>query len=345
MPRPVAVRDVLALDVGGANIKAADGRGWTHAEPFAMWRERDRLAAMLERLMGTAAPSRVVATMTGEIADCFVDRREGVSHIVEATVAACVSCDLPPPEIYRLDGRLVPPAAALADPLAVAAGNWHAVARLAGSFVPGGRAFMVDVGSTTTDIVPLVAGRPTPLAVDDPGRMLSGELVYTGVERTPLPAIVRCLPHGDRRRPVAGERFAEARDAWLLLGGLPENAASLDTADGEPFTREAARARIARAVLVEPGTLSPDQAERAAVAVAAAQARQVARAMTRVARGCGWIPEAIVYSGHGEPLARMAVERLGWRMATVSLPTILGPAVARSAPAHALALVALGELT
>ena len=29
---------VLAFDVGGANIKAADGLGWTRAEPFALWR-------------------------------------------------------------------------------------------------------------------------------------------------------------------------------------------------------------------------------------------------------------------------------------------------------------------
>ena len=68
--RPLPSADLVALDIGGANIKAADGRGWTHSEPFAMWRDWQRLSAVLARLI-TGSPGRIVATMTGEIADCF----------------------------------------------------------------------------------------------------------------------------------------------------------------------------------------------------------------------------------------------------------------------------------
>ncbi|MFM7243419.1 MAG: hypothetical protein ACKO40_04480, partial [Planctomycetaceae bacterium] len=119
--------DVLALDVGGANIKAADGGGWTHAEPFPMWRESSRLVEVLARIVGSAAPARVVATMTGEIADCFADRAAGVGFIIRAVVAACEAAGCPVPGLYHLDGRIVPPAVAIADPLGVAASNWHAV--------------------------------------------------------------------------------------------------------------------------------------------------------------------------------------------------------------------------
>ncbi len=341
LPQP---RDVLALDIGGANIKAADGCGWTHAEPFAMWRESPRLAEALGGIIRAAAPARVVATMTGEIADCFPDRTAGVAAIVRATQTACEAAGCRSPEIYRVDGRLVPAGEAIADPHRVAASNWHAVARLAAALVPAERAFLLDVGSTTTDIVPLDRGRPAFLAADDAGRMLSGELVYTGVERTPVPAIVRALPHAGARRPVASERFAESRDAWLLLRGLPEDAASHDTADGGPETREAARVRLARSMLVDPGSFSADDAERAARHVVAAQARLVARGLVRVAGVVGWPPAVVVISGHGEPLARMALEAAAWHPATISLPAMLGVDVSRCAPAHALAMIARGQL-
>jgi len=344
MTHPPVRRDVLAFDVGGANIKAADGTGWTHAEPFAMWRDAPRLADVLTRILRDAGPRRIAATMTGEIADCFTDRREGVVHIVRALAAAAEACGCGPAGIYRVDGRIVAPEDAVADPLAVAASNWHAVARLAASLVPDARALLVDIGSTTTDIVPLVGGRPVPLAADDAGRMATGELVYTGVERTPVAAIVRGLPHRGIRRPVASERFAESRDAWLVLGGLDEDLASRETADGGPFTLDGSRIRLARAMLVEPNLVTASDAEQAASWIAEAQARQVARAVDRVVRQCDGRPAAVIYSGHGERLARMALDRLGWGVAAVSLPVVVGTAISRSAPAHALALIARGEL-
>ena len=73
---------LLALDIGGANLKAADGKGWCHAEPFAMWREHHRLAAAVRRMLHLRSDcERVVVTMTGEIADCFRSREHGVHAI------------------------------------------------------------------------------------------------------------------------------------------------------------------------------------------------------------------------------------------------------------------------
>ncbi|MCE9630974.1 MAG: hypothetical protein K8S94_09735 [Planctomycetia bacterium] len=345
MPQPDRPRpDVLALDVGGANLKAADGRGWTHSEPFAMWREWQRLPDALTQIIGAASPRRVVATMTGEIADCFVSRAAGVNHIVSAIVAAAEACDCGEPGIYLTSGRIVPPSEAGARPLEAAASNWHALARLAAAHVTQDCGVLIDIGSTTTDVVPLLDRRPAPLARDDPGRMLSGELVYTGIERTPLPALVRSLPHGRLRRPVASERFADSRDVWLLLGELTESGKPCDTADGGPLTVDAARIRIARSMLVEPAELTVGDAVCAARWCAEVQSRAIARAIDRVARTRGWRPREIVISGHGERLARMALARLGWTVDTLSLPTTLGAAVSRSAPAHALALIAREDL-
>ncbi len=359
--RTAADEAVLAFDVGGANVKAADGAGFAHAEPCELWRQRSGLAAVLARIAAARRPRRIVATMTGEIADCYASRREGVADIVAALSAAAragagadgggaagragghpddsVGIDL---GIYLVDGTIGSPAEALERPLEAAASNWHAVARLAGREAAGGRAFLVDVGSTTTDIVPLVDGRPAMLARDDVGRMATGELVYTGVERTPVAAIVRRLPWRGRLRPLAAERFADSLDAWLLLGGI--DAAAAATADGGPATPEGARRRLARMVLADPDDVAVDEALAMADWCAEAQARQVCGALCRVAEGCGWRPDRVVVAGHGACLARRALGRTGWRVETVSLAARLGAEVSRVAPAHAVALVARGLL-
>lgn len=349
MNQPEAVAAVLAFDVGGANIKAADGLGWTHAEPFAMWRHSADLPAALARIATERSPRRIVATMTGEIADCFPSRQVGVERIIDALAFAAAAGN-PPADlgIYLVDGTIAPPEAALARPLLAAASNWHAMARLAAAHAPTERSLVIDVGSTTTDIVILQDGRPAPLARDDVGRMASGELVYTGVERTPVAAIVRSLPWptailpGRPRRPIAAERFADSRDVWLLLGGLPEDPDCTDTADGRPATRACARARLARMLLADPGNFSAADAQAAAEWCAEAQARLVARAAARVIAISGSGPTSVVLSGHGECLARRAIDRLGWNLPVVPLPDVIGPGVARAAPAHALALIARG---
>lgn len=340
MPSPHQT-DLVALDVGGANLKAADGLGWSRALPFALWREWRTLSEALATLIAPRRPRRVVATMTGEIADCYPSRAAGVAHIVDAVVAASAAARCAEaPGVYLLDGRIVAADAAQADPVRAAASNWHALARLAAAHAPTAHSLLIDVGSTTVDVVPITGGRPTPRAHDDAGRMLAGELVYTGVERTPLAAVARSLPHRGLRRPVAAERFADARDAWLLLEALPESDAASDTADGGPATRAAARVRLARSLLVEPADFTEADATAAAAAFAAAQARFVARAIGRVIAGGSPRPTSVVISGHGERLARMAIDRAGIEGPIVSLPDVLGAGVSRAAPAHALALIA-----
>jgi len=340
---PADRRTVLAFDIGGANLKAADGRGDAHAEPFPLWRQPQRLAPRLAELVTERRPGRVVATMTGEIADCYASRAEGVQAIVAAVVAAARPVAAPV-AILATDGALVAPEAACAAPLTVAAANWHAVARLAAAQAPAFPAVSIDVGSTTVDVIPLVAGSPAPRAADDVGRLRSGELVYTGVERTPVAALVRRVDRGGIACPVVAERYALSRDAWLLLGGLAEDPADTDTADGRPFTRPLSRARLARMILEDPEAFSSADALALAEACAAAQSRAVARALRRVAAALPAPPAAVVLSGHGDCLARRALGVVGWRVPVVSVAERLGPAVARVAPAHALALVALGEL-
>lgn len=333
--------DLLALDVGGANLKAADGSGWSQSEPFAMWREWQRLHEAIGRLLHLRPARHLVVTMTGEIADCFSDRQAGVGHIVTACVQAAAGRSV---SFYSLSGELVSAKVAAARPLEVAAANWHALARLAGSLQPQGQGLLLDIGSTTTDIVPLTNGQPTPRGRHDWDRLSAGELVYTGIERTAVPAVVRGLPYGGHRRPISSEYFATTRDAWLLTGGLPECPADCNTADGQPATRAAARIRLARTLLLEPERFGEQAAVEAAEWIVEAQARQLARSLAIVAAASSKPPQFIILSGHGSPLALRALDHLGWSVPVISLPKVLGPAVSRAAPAHAVALIGRGQL-
>src|SRR5256885_9284124 len=51
-------------------------------------------------------------------------------------------------------------------------------------------ALLLDTGSTTTDIIPMINGVPVPVGRTDPHRLGTGELVYTGVRRTPVCAVL-----------------------------------------------------------------------------------------------------------------------------------------------------------
>ena len=345
MPSPdtAASSELLAFDIGGANLKAADGCGWTVSLGFPLWRRWRELPAALADLVTRRRPTRVVATMTGEICDCYPSRSAGVTHIVESLIEATRGFD-DAPRVYLTDGRIVPATEAVAEWRLAAASNWHALARLAASVAPDRASFLLDIGSTTTDIVPLDHGRVTATAHDDASRMLAGELVYTGVERTAVAAIVRRLPHRSQRRPVASELFAESRDAWLTLGCLAEDPRATDTADGGPATVEAARVRLARTMLLDPSDFTAADAIRAAEAVAARQARLVARGLRQVAERAGQVPESIVLTGHGDQLALRALAATGWPTSLLPLADVIGPAAARAAPACALAGIARGTI-
>lgn len=340
-----AASDIVALDIGGANLKAADGHGWSASIAFPLWKRWRELPAALAALVAARGPERIVATMTGEICDCYASRAEGVTHIATslADAAASLGCR-EPPGVYLVDGRIASAADAIRDWRLAAASNWHATARLAATLVRTDRAVLIDIGSTTTDIVPLRGGRPAPEAHDDAGRLLCGELVYTGMERTPVAAIAARLPHRGILRPVASERFADSLDAWLVLGSLPEDPLACDTADGGPATCDAARVRLARTMLLDPADFTTTDATEAAAEIAARQATLVAAALDQVARSAGGPPEAAVLVGHGDGLAERAFARAGIRPRIERLADSVGPGVARAACAHALALVARGML-
>jgi probable H4MPT-linked C1 transfer pathway protein len=330
----------IALDIGGANLKAADGSGFAVSRPFALWQRRQELAAALAELMAECpAADRLAVTMTGELADCFVTKAEGVAAILEAVEAAAGRRLV---RVYLTDGSWSSPAEAIAQPLLAAASNWHALARFAGRFVSGGTGLLIDIGSTTCDIIPLHDGQVVAQGRSDPERLMSNGLVYTGVERSPVCAVTDRVwwPSQKSVCPLAQEMFATTRDAYLLLGDLPEEPASTHTADGRPATKTHAHERIARSICADSTMVSREDAVQMAQCIADAQHKRIAEALQAVFARQAQRPAGVVVSGIGEFLARRVLRQLKIESPVVSLSRELGSDVSRAATAHALAVLA-----
>ncbi len=312
----------LAFDVGGAHVKFSDGLERTGSVPLALWKSPDQLAGLLRSIIGSTAECTAVGvTMTGELADCYPSKSAGVRHILASVCEAAAGL---PVHVYLVDGRLVGPELAAAEPMLAAASNWHVLARLAARYVPAGAALLLDIGSTTCDVIPL-----------------AGELVYTGIERSPVCAVVGQVPYRGGMCPVAQELFATMRDVYLVLGELPEQPEDRETADGRPATRIAAVARLGRMICADETEFGEPDAIALSAAVAEAQAELVQTAMSRAVRS-GWdLP--LVLSGHGGFLAQRVLSKLGHTGPVIALADRLGAAVSRAAPAYALAVLVREE--
>lgn len=328
----------LGLDIGGANLKLSDGERMAISRGFPLWQRPDELADAATHLLGEAPPDSfdgIALTMTGELADCFETKREGVRHILAAVRAVAGSR---PVLVYALPGCWQSIEAAAERPLDVAAANWHALATAAALWVQESPALVIDVGSTTCDVVPVIDGRVVAQGQNDPQRLLAGELLYTGVRRSPVCAVTRTLPWRGRPCPVAQERFATTLDAYLITGDWPEDADDCDTADGRPALRHWAHDRLARMICADREMFDEHDALAAAHTIEAAQLKQLEAAIAGVLDRLPGSPAVAVISGCGEFLAAKAVGRLGlpWR----SLATELGADVSSAAAAWAVARLA-----
>ncbi len=328
----------LALDIGGANLKVADGQGYAVWQSFALWQKHRQLGDALRNLLNAAPRAdQFAVTMTGELADCFTTRSEGVQYILGAMATAA---EKRPLKIYSQTTGFITPQAAIKQPLDVAAANWHALAQFAGRLAPAGFTLLIDMGSTTTDIIPLIDGRCEAVGKNDVERLIAGELVYSGVERTPVSSLATTLPFRGNTVPIASELFATTRDVYLTLGDLAPQPSDLGTANGKPATKSYSRDRLAHLYCLDRESFDDRDAAETAEAVDRQLTARVATALAQVTGRFDERLETVIVSGQGEFFIRRILERLRIRCRVVSLEQELGSSISRCAPAHALAVLA-----
>ena len=224
---------VIGWDLGGAHLKAArvDRDGVVHAVAQVacpLWQGLHHLEAAMaatRAVVGEAA--RHAVTMTGEMTDLFPGRREGVVTLAGAMHGLLPAAGL---RFFADDLRFVGLEEVPVHAEAIASANWLATAAVVARRLPA--ALLVDIGSTTTDLVPVAGGAVRTAGAGDYHRLVSGELVYTGVVRTPLMALGDAVTVGADRVPLMAEYFATTADIYRVTGELPGQADLHPAADG-----------------------------------------------------------------------------------------------------------------
>jgi probable H4MPT-linked C1 transfer pathway protein len=239
---------VVGWDIGGAHLKAArveNGRitaAIQVAAPLRLGLERLAHAfAEAKALIGQADCQAV--TMTGELADTFSSRAEGVARLTAAAVRELAQSRV---MIYAGRAGFVAPADAAKHVTDIASANWFASASVVSRAI--GSSLFMDMGSTTTDIVPIVNGAVAARGYTDAERLANGELVYTGLVRSFLMATANRVPFAGGWTGLIHENFASMADVHRILGSLPDGADQMESADSRAKTVAASQARLARMV-------------------------------------------------------------------------------------------------
>lgn len=240
---------LVGWDIGGAHVKACllrDGEVLDVAQwACPLWQGMDRLDAVLQsawQRWSAMAHARHAVTMTGEMVDLFPDREQGV-----LAIAARLARSLEGPlRFFAGDAGWCAEAALPAHWAEVASANWLATARHAARVLGSG--LLVDIGSTTTDLIAFSGGRVPTASRTDAQRLASGELVYHGVVRTPLCAVARRIDFRGRPHNVMNEFFATSADVYRLTGELDAAHDLHPAADNAGKDADATRQRLARMI-------------------------------------------------------------------------------------------------
>ena len=333
----VAEAGVIGWDIGGAHVKAAllrhgevqDAAQW----PCALWQGTQHL----QQVLGAAqqrwpALSRCAhaVTMSGEMVDLFAHREDGVGRI-----AALLDTALPAPRFFAGDGGWYAAADAAAHWAQIASANWLAAARHTALALVAHEGLLVDIGSTTTDLIAFRRGRVLTKSRSDVQRLARGELVYQGVVRTPLCALAQRIAWRGETLNVMNEFFAATADVYRLTGELDPGHDQHPSADNAPKDAPHTQARLARMIGLDERDAGGDEWLAFARAWRAAQLAELRGQWSRVAADHGLGPSMAVAAGCGAFLVPELLPA-GWSCSSY------GRDVARTADEAAAAWAGVG---
>jgi probable H4MPT-linked C1 transfer pathway protein len=299
------------LDVGGAHLKVAlvENARTAAVQQIAcpLWQGLDKLdVALAEAAPLLARAARAGVTMTGELSDLFPDRQTGVAALVHR-----LSTELQDRARFWMGPRgFGGTDDALLHHRDVGSTNFLATATLIGTKLND--ALLVDFGSTTADLIPVLDGTPRARGLTDAERQVTDELVYTGFTRTAVMGVASRAPFQGRWVGLAREYLATMADVRRILGVDLDGIDLHATADGKGKSLAESIARLARMLGRDghDGTLEDWRA--AAAHIRAAQLRSIEDGAARVLSGHPLPTSApVVAAGIGADEVGEVARRLG----------------------------------
>lgn len=234
---------ILGIDIGGANTKITELEEKyykIHHIYFPMWKKHKKLTELL-RVYNSGNVEKVGIVMTAELVDAYRSKREGVEDILNSVERAFPDKDI---YVFDVDGNFLEIDVAKKKYIKVSASNWTATAYFVIKDICD-NCILVDMGSTTTDIIPIKDGEI--LAEEtDLKRLMNNQLVYVGALRTPLSFLTNTVVFRGFKTNVSSEYFSITGDVNLILNKINPEDYTCDTPDGVPVDRKSCMRRVAR---------------------------------------------------------------------------------------------------
>jgi len=235
--------------------------------------------------------------------------------------------------------------------LKIAAANWAASAWFLERILPSrglANAIFIDIGSTTTTIIPIVKGRVAVRGKTDPEKLLYGELVYVGTLRTDVASLIDRAPYKGFYVGVCREKFSLVGDVHLVLRYIKPEDYTTETADGRGKDVENAVARLSRVVCADKDMVSIAEVREIARYIYEVEIFKVFQALIQIR---SWLASqnvdldnfVAVVAGIGKHIASEAARRAGF-VKIIDIDELVGYQLAGVIPAYGTALMVLDKL-
>ena len=290
---------IAGFDIGGANTDLAivDFDGETHEikniainfEYLPMWSNKDdledTLINLIQKTIGASGKidslDGIGISMTAELVDAYETKSEGVLDIARKTENIFKNISSEDIPIAFIGTKNVLNMKELKEkPLEIAAANWIATSKIATKISPN--SIFVDIGSTTTDIIPIKDGKECAKGRSDYERLSTGELVYTGTLRTNLASFLDEVYFDGKEFNVASELFAITADVYNVLDMISIDDYVCHTCDGAGKTKEESARRISRVLCADLDILSFEDIVEISKYIHKKQVQQISKSLEKV---------------------------------------------------------------
>lgn len=307
---------IRGWDIGGAHVKAAvlepDGLiSQVFQLPCPLWKGIEYLNQAVTQIQTEISDFHCIhsVTMTGELVDLFECRDKGVEQIIDT-----MKYNLKGNKLYFYAGNngfLSSEQIKKNHYASIASANWLASATLAATKLKN--AVFIDIGSTTTDILILANHKVQAMGLTDYDRLISDELVYTGIIRTAVMVVAQSACFKGQKMGLMTEYFATMADVYRLTGELNEAHDQTDTADGAEKNESASAKRLSRMTGFEFSENDLDLWKQFAQTIKSQQKYKIRKAIERqLSRNLVSGNDFFIGAGVGRFLVKQIADELGY---------------------------------